>query len=416
MNSIVDCEGQGPTTGQKPSFRGYGAFSDEGYNSSYNQDALLMATGIGKDQSSSMFGIFDGHGTHGDKVANTVKDTLYKSFATNFEASASSDPASVAQSLMSSFIETQRELEKKGDQFLLTGTTASVAFIQKEILHLAHVGDSRVVIGRECVCCSRVNRYLSGQGKAPLEETHIIAFAATVDHRVGELPEERARVEKAGGEVKLDPNLPPDAWDEMRIYAPGQKYPGLVTSRSLGDLLGHSLGVIPTPEISAKELDENDKILIIASDGVWDILSNQDAINLVSCYSDPSEATNALVDACVKGWSDEYDVGDNVSAIVLFLNDFEERKSSKESKLPAPTCAWKWTWQQLCEKKDIEKSLSELNRARHETAESMKPTPNLSATSKKNDLKDGKETNTNASAYVEGALIHPPKTKMCQLL
>jgi len=56
---------------------------------------------------------------------------------------------------------------------------------------------------------------------------------------------------------------------------------GLAISRSIGD---HSLtrsGVIPDPELIDHEINENDKYLIIASDGVWEFLSNEDILQVI---------------------------------------------------------------------------------------------------------------------------------------
>lgn len=54
--------------------------------------------------------------------------------------------------------------------------------------------------------------------------------------------------------------------------------PGLAMSRSLGDKAGREVGVISEPDIYEILLKEEDKFIIIASDGVWEFLSNQDVI------------------------------------------------------------------------------------------------------------------------------------------
>ncbi len=46
-------------------------------------------------------------------------------------------------------------------------------------------------------------------------------------------------------------------------------------ARSLGDLVAASVGVSPEPEVLSYELDEDDQFIIIASDGVWEFLSNE---------------------------------------------------------------------------------------------------------------------------------------------
>lgn len=51
-----------------------------------------------------------------------------------------------------------------------------------------------------------------------------------------------------------------------------QDVPGLAMTRSFGDLIAASVGVIARPEIWERELTKDDKFMIIASDGVWEFL------------------------------------------------------------------------------------------------------------------------------------------------
>lgn len=69
-------------------------------------------------------------------------------------------------------------------------------------------------------------------------------------------------------------------------------------SRSLGDRIAHSVGVSSEPEITEMLLTEQDKIIIIASDGVWEFLSNNDVAEIVIPFYEkgaPEAAANALV-------------------------------------------------------------------------------------------------------------------------
>lgn len=56
-------------------------------------------------------------------------------------------------------------------------------------------------------------------------------------------------------------------------------------SRSMGDDIGTELGVIATPALTEIELDfSKDQFMVIASDGVWNVLTNQDVINFIEKY------------------------------------------------------------------------------------------------------------------------------------
>ena len=60
--------------------------------------------------------------------------------------------------------------------------------------------------------------------------------------------------------------------------------PGLAMTRSMGDGVAHSVGVTAEPETMQFTLGLNDKFLVIASDGVWEFLSNEDVANIVLPY------------------------------------------------------------------------------------------------------------------------------------
>ena len=50
--------------------------------------------------------------------------------------------------------------------------------------------------------------------------------------------------------------------------------PGLAMSRSIGDCIAHSVGCACEPDLFHTILQPNDKIVLLASDGIWEFLSN----------------------------------------------------------------------------------------------------------------------------------------------
>ncbi len=59
-----------------------------------------------------------------------------------------------------------------------------------------------------------------------------------------------------------------------RVWIKHDSVPGLAMSRSFGDLVGASVGVTHEPEITQHVLTEQDLIIIVGSDGVFEFLSN----------------------------------------------------------------------------------------------------------------------------------------------
>merc|ERR1719221_288905 len=135
----------------------------------------------------------------------------------------------------------------------------------KGLLYIGNVGDSRAVLGRY------------GADHAKVE-----ALALTEDLKPA-TPKERERIEQSGGVVlpmRIDnQDMGVDrVWDSRR-----RERPGLAVSRSLGDGAARRLGVIPNPVITMHKVDRGaDRFVLLASDGLWDSLSNHDAVRVAA--------------------------------------------------------------------------------------------------------------------------------------
>jgi serine/threonine protein phosphatase PrpC len=70
----------------------------------------------------------------------------------------------------------------------------------------------------------------------------------------------------------------------FRVWKENEACPGLAMSRSIGDMIGAEVGVISTPICTSHELRSCDKFLVIASDGVWDVMENEEVVQFVEVY------------------------------------------------------------------------------------------------------------------------------------
>ena len=101
-----------------------------------------------------------------------------------------------------------------------------------------------------------------------------------------------------------------------------QDLPGLAMSRSLGDFVAHSVGVSTDPEIMRFELQPEHKFIVIASDGVWEFLSNESVGRIVWPFflkNSPEQAGNALVRAAAKKWRENDSTIDDITCVTIFL-------------------------------------------------------------------------------------------------
>ncbi|MED6174519.1 hypothetical protein PIB30_069825 [Stylosanthes scabra] len=208
----------------------------------------------------AFFGIFDGHG--GAKAAEFVADNLEKNVLD--EVILSEEEDSVEEAVKRGYLKTDSAF-LKGD--LHGGSCCVTALIRNGNLAVSNAGDCRAVISRGGV-----------------------AEALTSDHRPSR-EDERDRIETQGGYVDLCRGV----W---RIQG------SLAVSRGIGDR--HlKQWVIAEPETKVIRIEPEHDLLILASDGLWDKVSNQEAVDIArplcvgSSKAQPLLACKKLVDLSV---------------------------------------------------------------------------------------------------------------------
>jgi len=75
--------------------------------------------------------------------------------------------------------------------------------------------------------------------------------------------------------------------DPPRIWLSNKFEPGCAFSRSLGDKTAEMVGCVAKPEVTTHELSDEDVLCVIASDGVWEFLTNQNVIDICLATPDP---------------------------------------------------------------------------------------------------------------------------------
>ena len=97
--------------------------------------------------------------------------------------------------------------------------------------------------------------------------------------------------------------------------------PGLAMSRSVGDEVSQTVGVISVPEVIVHDITSEDIFCVWASDGVWEFLSNQQVCSIVWKYQqDLNEAATQLVEESQRQWKKEEEVVDDITCIIVKFN------------------------------------------------------------------------------------------------
>ncbi|CAK0833222.1 unnamed protein product, partial [Prorocentrum cordatum] len=170
-----------------------------------NQDNCFVRT----EGAITLYGVCDGHGPFGHLVSFRLSQTL-----PHFIAASSNGGKSWELAFKDAFASAQAELvsfaEAQGINIQASGAAASVLLLEEQTVHLAFVGDCRIMVGSW-------NRHDSRM------------IFASKDH-TPDLPEEKARLQAAGSEVReVDPGT-------HRVYKRGSNFPGLSMSRTSATL------------------------------------------------------------------------------------------------------------------------------------------------------------------------------------
>ena len=99
--------------------------------------------------------------------------------------------------------------------------------------------------------------------------------------------------------------------------------PGLAMTRSFGDVIGSVLRVIAEPEVTEYIIKKEDKAIIIASDGLWEYISNEEVANIVQkliIKNDANIIVNELYKISYETWKQKDTGIDDITIICILLN------------------------------------------------------------------------------------------------
>ncbi|KXZ41809.1 hypothetical protein GPECTOR_276g723 [Gonium pectorale] len=261
--------------------------------------------------------IYDGH--NGTRAADTAASRLHMMLAAEaalrMHTGELAPPAAMAAEEVAIAGALRRVFRRLDDEILAEarqdgsrdGATALMVLRLSDTIYAAHAGDSRAVLSRRGA-----------------------ALRLTEDHKPN-LPAERSRVEAAGGRVDFQ-----RCWRVIVEPREGRLGSGLAVSRSLGDLdfKEPRRFVECEPDVRRLVPQPGDELVVLGSDGLWDVMSDQEAVDVANAAlkarlsgragagavsqpnreDDARAAAEALLDAAVRRGT-----ADNVTVIVMLL-------------------------------------------------------------------------------------------------
>ena len=234
----------------------------------YMEDKGRAIENVNGDPNSCLFCLFDGHG--GGDVSKYLQSNFYTYFKDKLSLH------NFKEHIISVFNLLDNKI--KDLNYYNMGATACIIYITKEngqkCLYSANIGDTRSILISSNDC-----KRLS------------------YDHRATDAVEYKRIIDSGG------------------IVFAGRVYGQLMLSRAFGDLELKQFGVICEPYITRINITDNDKYVVVASDGVWDIFEDSDIYNMSKDMNNCKEFCNNIVEKAIEKGS-----MDNISCFVIKLN------------------------------------------------------------------------------------------------
>ncbi len=285
------------------------------------QDTLSIIENL--EEECHFFGLYDGFGRSGREASLTANEYIKTCLEVNstklkfFE-----DETQVEEFFKETFEGAEnkmKSLSTYGEDSNKSGTCCCCVFIKKNKCYISNLGNSRVVLCRV----------------TPMGAVQTIDLSA--DHKPG-VKVEKYRIYKGGGKLRRVARNGIKVGTERFWF---NKYePGLTTSRALGAFSYKSKGLSAEPEVGHIDLFQNDRFLVIASDGLWDVMKTDEVIEFILDQEENHLISEKLANEAKKRWEllnksqgkenfmgigDDPNINfgyDDISIIVIYLNFF----------------------------------------------------------------------------------------------
>jgi serine/threonine protein phosphatase PrpC len=277
-------------------------------NNKPNQDSVAIV----RNQTTpdrAIFGVFDGHGPYGEHASHFCRMEMLRMYSIALKQHPNDSPEKILG-------HTLRYLDRKFGSTdhtktevdpIVSGTTAIVIMLDGDDIIAANIGDSRAILA------TRENK------------DEIVIVPLSDDHKP-ERADEKARIEASSAilmnenqvrnrrsasdtesEDDIDDGLPTKTY--ICRQTNGEIVYGVLFTRSIGDVDAHRhLGVSSEPEFRKEKVHDgvdsgHEQVIILGSDGVWDMMSNEECATIALSSMDPLVASEEIVKTCAERWA-----------------------------------------------------------------------------------------------------------------
>jgi serine/threonine protein phosphatase PrpC len=270
-----------------------------------NQDNYFIFKNFAEHKDYIYMSVCDGHGVEGHFVSEFIKEVLPYYMSENLkERNILTERDLTHKIIKETFVIVNNMLvDNESINSLFSGSTCVSVIFTPERLIVPNIGDSRAVLGR----------FDKTTGKYK-------AIELSRDHKPTEKDEAKRIYENDG---RIQPFTEDGEFvGPQRVWIKEEEVPGLAMTRSFGDRVAASVGVISEPEIKEFDFTEDDKYMIIASDGIWEFISSHECIDIIKSYYESNDLKGCceyLYQESSKRWLKEEEVIDDTTLILVFF-------------------------------------------------------------------------------------------------
>nr|CAB3504855.1 unnamed protein product [Digitaria exilis] len=263
-----------------------------------NQDAMVVWENFGPKDDTVFCGVFDGHGPNGHLVAKRVRDVLPVKLSANLGRNGTATGGTIPHRVEDTDASLENEENSDHPEWFPA--------LRASFLRAFYVMDRDLKLHRNIDCLF--------SGTTAVTVIKQLSEIKPIESFTGEAE----RIRQRRGRIFSLPDEPSVA----RVWLPTFNSPGLAMARSFGDFCLKNYGIISMPDVSYHRITEKDEFVVLATDGVWDVLSNVEVVSIISKAPSQVSASRFLVESAQRTWRTRYPTSktDDCAAVCLFLN------------------------------------------------------------------------------------------------
>ena len=272
-----------------------------------NQDRYFIFRNFVSGYDNIFMGGLDGHGYFGHEVSEYIKENLPMDLNRILKAkNVNLNKDDISEIIKQAFaMENNSLLRNRQIDSTFSGSTCVAVIYTSEKLIIMNLGDSRCILGK------KINNEYKIEN-------------LTKDHKPN-VQEEAERIKSYGGRIRAMMDDEGNFVGPLRVYLKDKDIPGLAMTRSFGDYYASTVGTISIPDVTEYKFSSSDKFLILASDGLYEFMSNEELVNIVSEYYERNDIVGCseyLYKESYRKWiNEETDIVDDITIILVFLDD-----------------------------------------------------------------------------------------------